>query len=72
MLQILDNLRSHWQGEEITEADILNWANRKVKKMGRSSQAVSFKVKKRVKLNGDYTSFIKNLNLPNFLMVTFF
>ncbi|CAA7023653.1 unnamed protein product [Microthlaspi erraticum] len=43
MLQILKNLRSHWQGEEITEADILSWANRKVKKMGRSSQAKSFK-----------------------------
>lgn len=49
MLQILNNLRSHWQGKDITEADILNWANRKVKKMGRTSQAVSFKVKKRVK-----------------------
>ncbi|ESQ36991.1 hypothetical protein EUTSA_v10003006mg, partial [Eutrema salsugineum] len=42
MLQILNNLRSHWKGKEITEADILNWANRKVKKMGRTSQAVSF------------------------------
>ncbi|VVA90804.1 unnamed protein product [Arabis nemorensis] len=45
MLQILNNLESHWQGKEITEADILNWANRKVKKMGRTSQAVSFKDK---------------------------
>ncbi|XP_010467030.1 PREDICTED: fimbrin-4-like [Camelina sativa] len=46
MLQILNNLRSHWQGkEDITEADILNWANRKVKKTGRTSQAVSFKDK---------------------------
>jgi len=49
MLQILNNLRSHCQGKDITEADILNWANRKVKKSGRTSQAVSFKVKKRVK-----------------------
>ncbi|CAH2052554.1 unnamed protein product, partial [Thlaspi arvense] len=45
MLQVLNNLRSHWQGEEITEADILSWANRKVKKRGLTSQAVSFKDK---------------------------
>ncbi|CAN8258149.1 unnamed protein product [Cochlearia groenlandica] len=45
MLQILKNLRSHWQGKEITEADILRWANRKVKKSGGTSHAVSFKDK---------------------------
>ncbi|KAH0853062.1 hypothetical protein HID58_032678 [Brassica napus] len=45
MLQTLNSLKSHWQGKEITETDILNWANRKVKKMGRTSQAVSFKDK---------------------------
>ncbi|KAL1209724.1 Fimbrin-4 [Cardamine amara subsp. amara] len=46
MLQILNKLKSHWQGKEITEADILNWANQKVKKVGRTSHAVSFKDKK--------------------------
>ncbi|CAH8334331.1 unnamed protein product [Eruca vesicaria subsp. sativa] len=45
MLQILKNLKSHWQGKEITETDILNWANRRVKKMGRTTQAMSFKDK---------------------------
>lgn len=44
MLQLLKNLRYHAQGKEITDADILNWANRKVKKAGRSSQMESFKV----------------------------
>ncbi|KAJ0234420.1 Fimbrin-5 [Hirschfeldia incana] len=45
MLQLLKNLRSHSQGKEITDADILNWANRKVKKVGRTSQADSFRDK---------------------------
>ncbi|XP_056171479.1 fimbrin-5-like [Syzygium oleosum] len=45
MLQLLKNLRFHAQGKEITDADILNWANRKVKKAGRSSQMESFKDK---------------------------
>lgn len=47
MLQLLKNLRSHTQGKagkEMTDADILNWANRKVKKAGRTSQMESFKV----------------------------
>lgn len=49
MLQLLRNLRSHSQGKkgkEITDADILNWANSKVKKVGRTSQMESFKDKK--------------------------
>ncbi|KAF5459489.1 hypothetical protein F2P56_023430 [Juglans regia] len=49
MLQLLKNLRSHSQGKEgkeITDADILNWANNKVKKAGRTSQMESFKDKK--------------------------
>ncbi|CAK7349072.1 unnamed protein product [Dovyalis caffra] len=49
MLQLLKNLRSHSshsQGKEITDADILKWANRKVKKAGRTSQMESFKDKK--------------------------
>ncbi|KAA3459203.1 fimbrin-5-like isoform X1 [Gossypium australe] len=45
MLQLLKNLRTHSQGKEITDADILNWANNKVKKAGRTSQMESFKDK---------------------------
>ncbi|MED6106278.1 Fimbrin-5 [Stylosanthes scabra] len=45
MLQLLKNLRSHSQGKEITDADILNWANNKVKKAKRTSQMESFKDK---------------------------
>lgn len=45
MLQLLKNLRTHSQGKEITDADILNWANRKVKKANRTSQIESFKDK---------------------------
>lgn len=44
MLQLLKNLRFHAQGKEIADADILNWANEKVKKAGRKSQIESFKV----------------------------
>lgn len=44
MLQLLKNLRSHSQGKEITDGDILNWANDKVKKSGRTSVMESFKV----------------------------
>ena len=45
MLQLLNNLRSHSQGKEVTDADILNWANNKVKSTGRSSRIDSFKVR---------------------------
>ncbi|CAN4109944.1 unnamed protein product [Withania somnifera] len=45
MLQLLKNLRFHAQGKEITDADILNWANKKVKNAGRKSQIESFKDK---------------------------
>ncbi|KAL9265000.1 Fimbrin-5-like protein [Drosera capensis] len=45
MLQLLKNLRSYSQGKEITDADILSWANKKVKSSGRSSQMDSFKDK---------------------------
>lgn len=45
MLQLLRNLRSHSQGKEITDADILNWANNKVKRASRTSQMESFKDK---------------------------
>lgn len=45
MLQLLKNLRFHAQGKEIIDADILNWANKKVKHAGRKSQIESFKDK---------------------------
>ncbi|GAU25087.1 hypothetical protein TSUD_257810, partial [Trifolium subterraneum] len=45
MLQLLRNLRSHSQGKEISDADILKWANRKVNSIGRTSQIQSFKDK---------------------------
>lgn len=46
MLQLLKNLRSRSQGKEITDNDILKWANKKVKSTGRLSQMESFKDKK--------------------------
>ncbi|KAF3453371.1 hypothetical protein FNV43_RR03811 [Rhamnella rubrinervis] len=45
ILQLLKNLRSHSHGKEMTDADILNWANRKVKSTGRTSHIESFKDK---------------------------
>ncbi|PON38713.1 Dystrophin [Parasponia andersonii] len=45
ILQLLKNLRSHSQGKEMTDADILNWANKKVKSTGRNSHMESFKDK---------------------------
>ncbi|KAF1864258.1 hypothetical protein Lal_00048823 [Lupinus albus] len=45
MLQMLKNLRLHSQGKEISDADILKWANRKVKSTGRTSHIESFKDK---------------------------
>ncbi|KAL3632700.1 Fimbrin-5 [Castilleja foliolosa] len=43
MLQLLKNLRSRFQGKEITDTDILNWANKKVKNSGRKAKIESFK-----------------------------
>ncbi|KAK6934527.1 Calponin homology domain [Dillenia turbinata] len=43
MLQLLKNLRARSHGKEITDADILIWANNKVKRAGRKSQMESFK-----------------------------
>lgn len=45
ILQLLKNLRCHAQGKEISDADILRWANNKVKKSGKTSQMESFKDK---------------------------
>lgn len=44
MLQLLKNLRTHGHGKEITDADILQWANKKVKDTGKSGHMDSFKV----------------------------
>ncbi|KQK18479.1 fimbrin-4 isoform X2 [Brachypodium distachyon] len=48
ILQLLNKLRFHSQGsqgKQITDADILNWANNEVKASGRTSQMESFKDK---------------------------
>lgn len=45
ILQLLKNLRSRFQGKEVTDTDILNWANKKVKSTGRTSKMESFKDK---------------------------
>ncbi|THG16182.1 hypothetical protein TEA_020619 [Camellia sinensis var. sinensis] len=41
----LENLRSRSQGKEFTDADILNWANKKVKSKGRTTHIESFRDK---------------------------
>ncbi|KAI0530696.1 hypothetical protein KFK09_000243 [Dendrobium nobile] len=45
ILQLLKNLKSNSCEKEITDADILNWANNKVKYSGRQSRMESFKDK---------------------------
>ncbi|MQL72175.1 hypothetical protein Taro_004504, partial [Colocasia esculenta] len=45
ILQLLRNLRFHSHGKEITDVDILNWANKKVNDSGRHSHIESFKDK---------------------------
>ncbi|KGN56064.1 fimbrin-1 [Cucumis sativus] len=46
ILQLLKNLRSYSQVKEMTDGDILRWANYKVKGTGRSSQIDSFRDKR--------------------------
>ncbi|XP_077221729.1 fimbrin-5-like [Tasmannia lanceolata] len=46
ILQLLKNLRFFSHGKELTDADILTWANTKVKSTGRASQMESFRDKK--------------------------
>ncbi|KAI3911830.1 hypothetical protein MKW92_036016 [Papaver armeniacum] len=46
ILKLLKNLRSHSQGKEMTDSDILSWANNKVKSSGKTSQMDSFRDKK--------------------------
>ncbi|KAJ6956550.1 fimbrin-2 [Populus alba x Populus x berolinensis] len=45
ILQLLKNLRFHSHGKEITDADILQWANTKVSNSGTQSRMKSFKDK---------------------------
>ncbi|XP_020208560.1 fimbrin-2 [Cajanus cajan] len=45
ILQLLKNLRFHSRGKEITDADILEWANSKVSSSGSQSRMDSFKDK---------------------------
>ncbi|CAN4098615.1 unnamed protein product [Withania somnifera] len=45
MLQLLKNLRFHSNGKEITDADILEWSNNKVRNSGSKSRMASFKDK---------------------------
>ncbi|KAM7263699.1 hypothetical protein ACFE04_001382 [Oxalis oulophora] len=45
MLQLLKDLRSHSHGKEIRDADILEWANSKVRNSGGQNQMNSFKDK---------------------------
>ncbi|KAK9285848.1 hypothetical protein L1049_025049 [Liquidambar formosana] len=45
MLQLLKNLKFHSQGKEMTDVDILNWANNEVKRSGRTTHMESFKDK---------------------------
>ncbi|AET01347.1 putative calponin domain-containing protein [Medicago truncatula] len=45
ILQLLKNLRFHARGKEITDADILEWANSKVSSRGSQSSMNSFKDK---------------------------
>ncbi|KAG0488146.1 hypothetical protein HPP92_006957 [Vanilla planifolia] len=45
ILQLLKNLKSNSCTKEITDADILNWANNKVKDSGRQARMESFKDK---------------------------
>ncbi|KAJ8748220.1 hypothetical protein K2173_000628 [Erythroxylum novogranatense] len=46
ILQLLKNLRFHSHGKEITDADILQWANTKVNNSGSQSRMQSFKDKR--------------------------
>lgn len=46
MLQLLKNLRSRSHGKEITDSDILKWANRKVRNTRGTTQMESFKDKR--------------------------
>jgi hypothetical protein len=69
MLQLLKNLRSHSQGKEITDADILNWANNKVKRAGRTSQMESFKVIKQKITSSYYIDINMYLCIPFLLLL---
>lgn len=44
VLQLLENLKFHGS-KEISDADIIRWANDKVKSMDKASQMANFKVR---------------------------
>lgn len=44
ILQLLKNLRLHSNGKEITDVDILEWANAKVRNNGCKTRMYSFRV----------------------------
>ncbi|XP_057451444.1 fimbrin-2 isoform X2 [Lotus japonicus] len=54
ILQLLKNLRFHSHGKEITDADILEWANSKVCSSGSQSRMGSFKI---ITMQCDYNCF---------------
>lgn len=54
ILQLLKNLRFHSHGKEITDADILEWANSKVSSTGSQRRMDSFKVLKIVSIFHDF------------------
>lgn len=67
MLQLLKNLRFHSHGKEIVDADILQWANSKVRNSASQSRMESFKVQFRshirltvVEHNFGHRSLIEN------------
>ncbi|XP_042007757.1 fimbrin-1-like [Salvia splendens] len=45
MLELVKKLRTRFQGKEMSDADILSWANRKVRSHGRKCKIESFKDK---------------------------
>lgn len=68
ILQDLNNLWFHSQGKEITDVDVLNWANCKVKSVGKSSQIESFKVNIFIV----YVSELSQTNCNLFLIINLF
>lgn len=54
MLQLVKKLRSRFQGREMSDADILNWANRKIRFTSRKSRIESFKVGDQLSLSFKY------------------
>lgn len=64
ILQLLKNLRFHSHGKEITDVDILEWANTKVSNSGSQSRMDSFKVPFQV--SKDLATWYLSINLATF------